>query len=117
MPTVETALGPLDTAKLGFTLSHEHIISGDLAVRHNWPHVIDVEKEIVDAQARLDEVHDLGVRTMVDLTTVDLGRGRLDHPPCRRGARRCRSSSPPACTGAFLATSSGARRSRSSSCS
>lgn len=74
MPTVETALGPVDTADLGFTLSHEHIISGDLAVRHNWPHVIDVEKEIVDARARLDEVWDLGVRTMVDLTTVDLGR-------------------------------------------
>ena len=28
MPTVETARGPVDTAALGFTLSHEHVCIG-----------------------------------------------------------------------------------------
>ena len=28
MPTVETASGPIDTASLGFTLSHEHVCIG-----------------------------------------------------------------------------------------
>ena len=74
MPTVETALGPVDTADLGFTLSHEHVISGTLSVRLNWPHLFDREAEIVRARENLDEVYEAGVRTVVDLTTFDLGR-------------------------------------------
>ena len=51
MPTVETARGPVDTAALGFTLSHEHVISGDLGVRSNWPHLFDREAEIARTSA------------------------------------------------------------------
>src|SRR5687768_6205029 len=50
MATVNSVLGPLDTAELGFTLTHEQ------------------------AAATLSEARDGGVRTIVDLTTLDLGR-------------------------------------------
>src|SRR5712691_13321234 len=57
MTTVETALGPIATTELGPTLMHEHIVTRSPGVHENWPHLF----------AR-------GIRTIVDLTTVDLGR-------------------------------------------
>lgn len=87
MPTVETARGPVDTAALGFTLSHEHVISGDLGVRGNWPHLFDREAEIAHARERLEEAWEAGVRTIVDLTTVDLGRDAAVVREAAEGAR------------------------------
>ena len=74
MPTVETVRGPVDTADLGFTLPHEHIISGAHSVRINWPHTFDRDAEVAWALEKLEEAYDQGVRTLVDLTTFDLGR-------------------------------------------
>jgi phosphotriesterase-related protein len=74
MPTVETALGPIETTNLGFTLSHEHIISGTLSIRLNWPHLFNREEAIILAREKLNEAYEAGVRTVVDLTTFDLGR-------------------------------------------
>ena len=74
MPTVETVRGPVDTADLGFTLPHEHIISGAHSVRINWPHTFDRNAEVAWALEKLEEAYDQGVRTLVDLTTFDLGR-------------------------------------------
>ena len=62
------------TADLGFTLAHEHVISGTLSVRMNWPHLFDREAEIAIAHENLDTAYEAGVRTLVDLTTFDLGR-------------------------------------------
>src|SRR5712691_10475958 len=58
MTTVETALGPIPTTELGPTLMHEHIVTRSPGVHENWPHLMDRP----------------GIRTIVDLTTVDLGR-------------------------------------------
>ena len=41
MTTVETARGPVDTAQLGPTLMHEHVVTRSPGVQENWPHLWD----------------------------------------------------------------------------
>ena len=70
MPTVNTVSGPVDTADLGFTLMHEHIMVQSPGVKENFP-VFDREAQIDKAVAKLREVMARGVRTLVDLTPAD----------------------------------------------
>ena len=72
--TVETARGPVATADLGPTLMHEHIVTRSPGVQENWPHLWDREGILTLAERKLADLHDRGIRTIVDLTTVDLGR-------------------------------------------
>ena len=74
MTTIPTAGGDLQTADPGFTLMHEHVflLSHDLYA--SYPQLFDRDAEVAQAAAKLDEAYDAGVRTIVDLTTVDLGR-------------------------------------------
>jgi phosphotriesterase-related protein len=74
MSTVQTALGPVATAELGPTLMHEHIVTRSPGVQENWPHLWDREAIVALAERKLAELHGRGIRTIVDLTTVDLGR-------------------------------------------
>jgi len=74
MTQVSTVLGPLDTAALGFTLMHEHIVTQSPGIRQNWPDVFDRDLAIKLGIERLSEAKRAGVDTLVDLTTVDLGR-------------------------------------------
>jgi phosphotriesterase-related protein len=74
MATVETALGPVPAAELGPTLMHEHIVTRSPGVQENWPHLWDREAIIALAEKKLSDLYDRGIRTLVDLTTVDLGR-------------------------------------------
>ena len=74
MPTVETALGPLATAELGPTLMHEHVVTRSPGVMENWPHLWDRPAILALAERKLADLHARGIRTIVDLTTVDLGR-------------------------------------------
>ena len=74
MPQVETLRGPVDTAGLGFTLMHEHVFVLGQGVPENFPSVWDEEKEIANARAKLAELAGLGVKTIVDLTVIGLGR-------------------------------------------
>jgi phosphotriesterase-related protein len=74
MTTVETARGPVATAELGPTLMHEHIVTRSPGVQENWPHLWDREAILALAERKLSDLHDRGIRTIVDLTTVDLGR-------------------------------------------
>jgi phosphotriesterase-related protein len=73
---IQSAIGPLDTANLGFTLMHEHVLVSDWNVRNNirdwWG--ASREEVLADAVARLKEAKAAGVDTMVDLTPIDLGR-------------------------------------------
>jgi len=39
MPTVNTATGPVDTPKLGFTLMHEHVYVLTEGVVQTFPHL------------------------------------------------------------------------------
>ncbi|MBZ5522342.1 MAG: phosphotriesterase-related protein [Acidobacteriia bacterium] len=75
MPTIPTVRGPVDTAKLGATLMHEHIFVLDTQVLQNYPGEWGgEEKRIADATARLNELKSRGVDTVVDLTVIGLGR-------------------------------------------
>jgi phosphotriesterase-related protein len=74
MTTVETALGPVPTSELGPTLMHEHIVTRSPGVHENWPHLFDRPAILQLAERKLTDLHARGIRTLVDLTTVDLGR-------------------------------------------
>lgn len=74
MATVETALGPIPTTALGPTLMHEHIVTRSPGVHENWPHLFDRPGILTMAEQKLGDLHARGIRTIVDLTTVDLGR-------------------------------------------
>ena len=74
MTTVETALGPVATAQLGPTLMHEHIVTRSPGVHENWPHLFDRDAILAMAERKMADLHTRGIRTIVDLTTVDLGR-------------------------------------------
>jgi len=70
MATVNTVSGPIDTADLGFTLMHEHIIVESPGVKENFP-VVDRQAEIEKAVGTLKDAMARGVKTLVDLTPGD----------------------------------------------
>src|SRR5215475_9201820 len=74
MTTVETALGPIATAALGPTLMHEHIVTRSPGVHKNWPHLFPRDAILALAERKMADLYARGIRTVVDLTTVDLGR-------------------------------------------
>ncbi|TMQ19306.1 MAG: phosphotriesterase-related protein, partial [Candidatus Rokuibacteriota bacterium] len=74
MTAVETALGAVPTAELGPTLMHEHIVTRSPGVHENWPHLFDRDGILAIAERKLADLHARGIRSIVDLTTVDLGR-------------------------------------------
>ena len=74
MPTVETALGPIATTELGPTLMHEHVVTRSPGVQENWPHLWDRNGILDIAERKMADLYSRGIRSIVDLTTVDLGR-------------------------------------------
>ena len=73
MPTVETARGPIDTADLGFTLSHEHVcigFSGSAAI----PEFLDRDATLERAVRDLTDAKRGGVDTVVDVAPYDQAR-------------------------------------------
>ena len=74
MSQVNTVLGPIDSSQLGFTLSHEHITLGAAGAAATYPGFQD-RRAIADAaSAALSQAYAGGVRTIIDVTTFDLGR-------------------------------------------
>jgi phosphotriesterase-related protein len=72
---IETVRGPVDPADLGPTLMHEHIFVLSAEIMQNYPEAWgDEEQRVSDAAARLNELYDHGIRTVVDLTVIGLGR-------------------------------------------
>ena len=74
MATLNTVLGPVDSADLGFTLPHEHVGTNAAGLGHTYPEFIDRAGIIEQSTAALKEAHAEGLRTMVDLSPFDLGR-------------------------------------------
>ena len=103
MPSVNTVLGPVDPADLGFTLSHEHVLLSAAGVSHTYPGFIDHQQVTDDGAAELKGAYDEGVRTIIDVTTFDLGRDiRLLAEVSRRSGVHI-----VACTGNHLAVPRG----------
>lgn len=65
---VQTVLGPIDASKLGFTLTHEHVIPGSSKIFRSR------EISIADAVDKLKAARDAGVNTVVDLSPGEDGR-------------------------------------------
>lgn len=73
MTTINSVLGPLDTAELGFTLMHEHLMCGFAGAFQDYPELFgDNPMEVVVDDLRKAKTG--GVDTIVDATTLDLGR-------------------------------------------
>ncbi|MFC1947891.1 phosphotriesterase [Chloroflexota bacterium] len=73
MSIINSVLGPLDTSKMGTTLIHEHILSSSTAIPQNYPEVLDHGYMSMIVR-KLKEAKDGGIDTVVDATTLDLGR-------------------------------------------
>ena len=74
MATVNTVTGPVDTADFGFTLSHEHVGTNAAGLRHTYPQFIDRDGIKEQSIAAMKAVYEDGVRTIIDVSTFDLGR-------------------------------------------
>jgi phosphotriesterase-related protein len=71
---VNTVLGSIPGKQLGFTLGHEHVMISAGGVKENFPFLFDYDATLERIVSELKEAKAGGVDTIVDLTTVDLGR-------------------------------------------
>ncbi|MBL7177097.1 MAG: hypothetical protein ISS66_14830 [Desulfobacteraceae bacterium] len=73
MTVINSVLGPLDTNDIGFTLMHEHLIVSPAGVYRDYPELLgsNLMERVVDG---LKKAKEGGIDTIVDATTLDLGR-------------------------------------------
>ena len=64
----------MDTSDMGFTLSHEHVLVTSAGIQYVYPEFIDREGTINRAVTEFKQAYSEGLRTIVDVTTIDLGR-------------------------------------------
>jgi len=74
MAHIQTATGPVEASQLGFTLSHEHVVVGSAGVFEGFPFLFDMKATCAQVVKELREARAGGVETIIDLTTLDLGR-------------------------------------------
>jgi phosphotriesterase-related protein len=74
MARINGVLGPIEADDLGFTLMHEHILIANWSMRQAFDDWVDLEDHARKATAEVTSARDLGVRTIVDLTPINLGR-------------------------------------------
>jgi phosphotriesterase-related protein len=74
MARINGVLGPIDTAELGFTLMHEHVLVANWAMRQSFARWLDRDAHVRYAAGELRSAAERGVRTIVDLTPINLGR-------------------------------------------
>src|SRR5215210_4123467 len=75
MAQINSVRGPMDTARLGATLMHEHVFVLSAEIMQNFPDDWgDEEKRVAQAISRLNELKSRGVDSIVDLTVIGLGR-------------------------------------------
>ena len=87
---VQTFTGPVDAIELGATLIHEHIFVGHPELDLNLPHPEWDEPALIEAAVDgLERLWALGIRTVVDLTVLGLGRdvGRVAKVAARTSVR------------------------------
>lgn len=86
MATVQTVLGPVEASALGFTLSHEHIVASIGQDARHYPWAFDWTRTRTQAITALRTAKAGGVDTVIDLTTLDLGRDVLLYSECARAS-------------------------------
>ena len=73
MSTVQTIRGPIDSSQLGRTLSHEHLTAGGAGMER-LPWIYDEDEAVRVNVEALQRAKAAGVSSMIDCTTLDLGR-------------------------------------------
>jgi phosphotriesterase-related protein len=73
MTTINTVTGPMDSADLGFTLMHEHIMVAAAGAHKDYPELLG-PAFMANAVEKLQKTREAGVSTILDATTLDLGR-------------------------------------------
>ena len=74
MAAINSVLGPLDTAELGFTLPHEHLVDSSAGIRVTYPE-LELRDRVLDmAVESFGEAKAGGVDTVVEVSPLDLGR-------------------------------------------
>ena len=74
MATINSVLGPMNTADLGFTLPHEHLIDSSAGVNATYGELVDRPWALETAVKDLTRAHIEGVDTIVEVSPLDLGR-------------------------------------------
>ena len=74
MVSINTALGPIDSEKLGFTQSHEHISGGFGGSPHSFPEFLDRPATLARAVKDLTQAKMEGLQTIMDVAPHDQGR-------------------------------------------
>ena len=74
LTVINSVLGPCDTADLGFTLVHEHLLIGWAGWQWDNQFKFDRKAELAKAVDMLQELKGLGVGTFVDPCPMDIGR-------------------------------------------
>lgn len=72
--SVQTVSGPVEAPALGFTAMHEHLFMLSVGLYDRWPHLLDREAAITDVSGKVTHAMSLGLRTIVDMTTPNMGR-------------------------------------------
>ena len=72
IPTVRGT--DLSSDELGHTLMHEHVFVLNAEIEQNYPWEWREEELITEAVEKLESAYDAGIRTIVDLTVIGLGR-------------------------------------------
>src|SRR5579883_1591316 len=73
MSTVQTIGGPIDSAALGRTLSHEHLTAGGAGMEQ-FPWIYDEDEAVQANLEALRRVKSASIDSLIDLTPFDLGR-------------------------------------------
>ena len=73
MATINSVTGPVDSADLGFTLMHEHVLVAASGLTQSYPDLLgpNYEERAIEC---LKKAKAHGIDTMLDATTFDLGR-------------------------------------------
>lgn len=74
MPTINSVSGPIEPGDLGFTLMHEHVLVAGPNLYASFPDLFGPAEREARAIEALKKAKALGVDTIVDATTFDLGR-------------------------------------------
>jgi predicted metal-dependent phosphotriesterase family hydrolase len=72
--TVQTVMGPMDAGSLGVTLAHEHVLLDGWEMFRSYDAILDDEALAIE---ELRALRDAGARSLVDCTTLGLGRDPL----------------------------------------
>jgi len=74
MNKINSVLGKIDIDSLGYTLSHEHVLTASAGIIHSYPKLINKDKLIDSAIKEFKKLKKEGIDSIIDVTTMDLGR-------------------------------------------